>query len=49
VGVNGSTGVRLRAPADGSDLTTSGSVRLFSARSTAATKGFGKRVVIGVE
>jgi hypothetical protein len=49
VGVNGSTCVRLRAPADGSDRTTSGSVRLFSARSTEATKAFGKYVVIGFE
>jgi hypothetical protein len=34
--VSGSTGVRLRAPLAGNEVTTSGSWRLFSARSIAA-------------
>jgi hypothetical protein len=38
VGVSGSTGVRLRAPVEGSEVTTSGSWRLFSACSIAADK-----------
>ena len=37
MGVSGATGVRLRAPARGSEVTTSGSSRLFSAPSMAAT------------
>ena len=38
MGVSGSTGVRLRAPVEGNEVTTSGSSRLFSAWSIAATK-----------
>ncbi len=38
VGVSGSTGVHLRAPVEGNEVTTSGSSRLFSAWSIAATK-----------
>jgi hypothetical protein len=37
-GVSGSTGVRLLAPVEGTELTTSGWWRLFSARSIAADK-----------
>jgi len=49
VGVSGSTGVRLRAPVEGSEVTTSGSSRLFSAWSIAATKARDPRESIGIE
>ena len=47
MGVNGSTGVRLRA--GGNDVTTSGSWALFSARSIAAPSARGVDVSIGGE
>ena len=47
--MSGTTGVRRRRPAGGSDVTTSGSVRLFSAWSTAATSARGARRSIGDE
>jgi len=43
------TGVRRRAPVDGSDLTTSGSSRLFSARSIAASTARDPRKSTGTE
>jgi hypothetical protein len=49
VGVSGSTGVRLRAPVEGSEVTTSGSSRLFSAWSIAATKARDPRESMGIE
>ena len=49
MGVSGSTGVRLRAPVEGSEVTTSGSSRLFSAWSIAATKARDPRESIGIE
>ena len=38
MGVSGSTGVRLLLPVEGTEVTTSGSWRLFSAWSIAANK-----------
>jgi hypothetical protein len=49
VGVNGSTGVRLRAPVGGNEVTTSGSSRLFSAWSIAATNSRGVAESMGFE
>lgn len=50
MGVNGSTVVRLRAPAEGTEVTTSGSWRLFSARSIAAVQAVrGADLSIGAE
>jgi hypothetical protein len=49
VGVSGSTGVRLRAPVGGSVETISGSCRLFSARSIAATRARGADRSMGIE
>ncbi len=49
MGVSGSTGVRLRAPVEGSEVTTSGSSRLFSAWSIAATKARDPRGSMGIE
>jgi len=50
VGVSGSTFVRLRAPADGTDVTTSGSWALFSARSIAPNRaGRDPQRIIGAE
>jgi len=49
VGVSGRTGVRLCAALCGSDVTTSGSVRLFSAWSIAATKWRGASESMGFE
>jgi hypothetical protein len=49
VGVSGSTGVRLRAPVEGSEVTTSGSSRLFSAWSIAAAKARGADESMGAE
>ena len=43
------TGVRRRAPVDGSDLTTSGSSRLFSAWSIAASTARDPRKSRGIE
>ncbi len=45
----GSTGVRRRAPVGGNEVTSSGSSRLFSAWSIAATKARGVDVSIGFE
>ncbi len=49
MGVNGSTGVRLRAPAGGNEVTMSGSSRVFSAWSIAATSAGGVTESIGGE
>lgn len=49
VGVSGTTGVRLRAPVGGNEVTTSGSSRLFSAWSIAAAKPGGASESIGFE
>ena len=49
MGVSGSTGVRLRAPVEGREVTTSGSSRLFSAWSIAATSAGGDNDSIGFE
>lgn len=49
MGVNGRTGVRLRGSARGSEETRSGSSRVFSAWSIAATSPGGVRVSIGFE
>ena len=47
--MSGTTGVRRRRPDGGNDVTTSGSVRLFSAWSIAATRARGARMSMGVE
>jgi hypothetical protein len=47
--VSGSTGVRLRAPVVGREVTTSGSSRLVSAWSIAATTAGGDKESIGFE
>jgi len=47
--VRGSTGVRRRDPAGGNEVTTSGSWRLFSARSMAATTARGAIESMGLE
>ena len=49
MGVRGSTGVRLRAPAGGREVTTSGSSRVFSAWSIAAARPGGVDVSMGFE
>ena len=49
MGVSGITGVRLRAPVEGSELTTSGSSRLFSAWSIAANRARDPRKSMGAE
>ncbi len=49
MGVSGSIGVRLRAPVEGSEVTTSGSSRHFSAWSIAATKARDPRESMGIE
>ena len=49
MGVSGSTGVRLRAPVGGREVTTSGASRLFSACSIAATKALGVDESMGFE
>ena len=49
MGVSGSTGVRFRAPVRGSDVTTSGSSRLFSAWSIVATSARGANESMGFE
>lgn len=49
MGVSGSTGVRLRAPVEGKEVTTSGSSRLFSAWSIAATRAGGENESMGFE
>jgi hypothetical protein len=49
VGVRGSTGVRLRAPVGGSEVTMSGSWRVFSAWSIAAASSTGTDDSIGLE
>lgn len=49
MGVNGRTGVRLRAPAGGSDVTRSGASRVFSAWSIAAASADGVDEIIGFE
>jgi len=49
VGVNGSTGVRWFAGFGGKEVTTSGSSRVFSARSIAPTSAGGTDEIIGAE
>lgn len=49
MGVSGSTGVRLRAPVGGNEVTKSGSSRVFSAWSIAATSARGEDESMGVE
>jgi hypothetical protein len=49
VGVNGSTGVRLRAPAGGREVTRSGSSRVLSARSIADVSARGVEESMGFE
>jgi hypothetical protein len=49
VGVSGSTGVRLRAPAGGREVTISGSSRVFSAWSIAAASPDGVDLSMGFE
>ncbi len=47
--MSGSTGVRFRAPVEGREVTTSGSSRLCSAWSIAATTAEGDKASIGFE
>jgi hypothetical protein len=46
VGVNGSTGVRLLAPVEGTEVTTSGSWRLFSIGLTVTADNFNQHLPI---
>ena len=47
--MSGRTGVRLRGSRGGSDVTMSGSCRVFSEWSSAATRSFGTDISIGFE